>query len=431
MVHILSGRKATRAPSISLRDWQVPHAESLATIIEKHGAAGDLSDTGAGKTFVGLHVAKLLGRRPLIVGQKHGASKWLKIAVGMRSGFFLACGWEEAKSKKFPYNHLNFDSYRTTGKRELRTARWDVPDDVLLLFDEAHRGNGYITQNALLMAAAHGIPTLMMSATLASKAKKMYAPGFLLGLHQKTDFSEFCDRYPTTDLLHPLLFPEHCSRLSVDQIPGFPKNNIFPELVHVEHTEKMADWRKELATRTAELEATGKRAEAFAARQKYRQAAELERLPAILERIEDHVEEGRSVAVFVCFRESLFRLAELLKGAAACVYGQQPEDARTTALADFQANRKHVVLCTHDAGGTSEDMHDLHGRPRVSLISPPENPTQLMQTLGRICRDGAKSPAMQYLLFMEGVEEEVYQNVMSNCANIKTLNDGLSARSLI
>lgn len=436
---IFSRRKP--ASIATLHDYQVPHADHLAEVILKHGAALDMSDTGTGKGYVAMYVAKKLNRRILAIGPKTSIGKYLNIACEMRSGFFGSCGWEEAKTKNFPYNILKFENRSRSGERTLESVKWKIPDDVLLWFDEGHRGKGDDTQNSMLMQAAQGIPTLTSSATLAASAKDMLATGRLLRLHHdRESFNEFCRTFgwdkklkeeelklakeEALTRLHGLILPEYGGRLRTKDIPGFPKNNLFAELITVEHPEKMSDWRADLLRQVASLQSNGKNAQAFTARLRYRQAAELERLPAMIEKARDAEEEGNSVAIFVNFRPTLFAAMELLQRDAVAIYGQQNPKARAEALQRFQNNEAHFLICTHDAGGTSEDMHDLKGRPRVSMISPPESGFQLKQTIGRICRDGALSKAMQYVFYMAGVEEDVYHSVKGSFASIDALNDG-------
>ncbi len=71
-------------------------------------------------------------------------------------------------------------------------------------------------------------------------------------------------------------------------------------------------------------------------------------------------------------------------------------------------------------------MHDINGKyPRVSLISPTFSAQDLKQALGRIHRAGAKSPAIQKIIFCAGtVEEKVAKKVAMKIKNIDTINDG-------
>jgi SNF2 family DNA or RNA helicase len=61
----------------------------------------------------------------------------------------------------------------------------------------------------------------------------------------------------------------------------------------------------------------------------------------------------------------------------------------------------------------------------VALICPSDNARQLVQAMGRIHRAGAKSKAINYLLYAENtIEEKIYKNVLSKIDNINAFNDG-------
>jgi len=140
---------------------------------------------------------------------------------------------------------------------------------------------------------------------------------------------------------------------------------------------------------------------------------------------EDLLEEGKSVAIFVCFRDTLDRIAEDFPQ-AALIYGEQDAEERERAIASFQSNDKRLVVATIQAGGVGVSLHDLHGRhPRVSLICPTYSAVDLKQALGRIHRNGARTPCIQRILFAaDTVEERVRRKVKKKIDNIQAINDG-------
>lgn len=76
----------------------------------------------------------------------------------------------------------------------------------------------------------------------------------------------------------------------------------------------------------------------------------------------------------------------------------------------FQNNETNLILCTHETGGCGNDLHDLHGKPRVALISPSFSILELKQTTGRIHRVGAKTPSLQRIIYCANTCEEVICN---------------------
>jgi hypothetical protein len=161
-------------------------------------------------------------------------------------------------------------------------------------------------------------------------------------------------------------------------------------------------------------------------RLRMRQEIELLRVPVITEMAEEFIEEGKSVVCFVNFRQTLDAIGERMKKhKPVYILGDQTTDQRESAIASFQANKSHLIICQIAAGGVGVSLHDLHGKPRVSLISPTYSAVDLKQALGRIHRTGAKTPALQYILFAaNSVEEEVSKSVKTKLRNIDLLNDG-------
>ncbi|NBQ65785.1 MAG: hypothetical protein EBT95_09730, partial [Verrucomicrobia bacterium] len=76
--------------------------------------------------------------------------------------------------------------------------------------------------------------------------------------------------------------------------------------------------------------------------------------------------------------------------------------------------------------GVGVSLHDENGiRPRSSLICPTYSAIDLKQALGRIHRAGAKSKAVQRIIFAaDSIEETVMKKVKAKLKNIETLNDG-------
>ena len=86
--------------------------------------------------------------------------------------------------------------------------------------------------------------------------------------------------------------------------------------------------------------------------------------------------------------------------------GQSAAD-REQVITDFQTDRCRVVVANAAAGGVGVSLHDVNGTfPRMSLISPSFDIKEYVQMLGRIHRNGAKSPALQRVLVASGTVEE-------------------------
>ncbi len=456
----LEGAKPAPQPVYQLKDtrnlfdWQIPHAGHLVAVLDRHGAVLDASDTGTGKTYVAVSVARERRLKPLVIAPKVGMRKWADVCKLLGVPFRCVVGWEEAKTKGFPYTTLVWNlipedykdektgQWKRRMRKELQSLRWKTTREDLLIFDEAHRAKGFITQNARLLAASRGTPTLALSATAADGPRDMWALGIRLGLHNGGNFKEFCesllcfkdktkgwsmvDRQLSAMKLHKLIFPEHGGRIRIKDLgSAFPDNFVTPELVEIEEPSKLNDLYKSLLLRVAQLEEQGRNMEVIVERLRYRQATELHKLAAMIELAENDIEEGNGVAMFVGFRETLDHIAKHFGKRCAVIHGDQTIDAREKQRLLFENNEVDCIVSMIQAGGISCDMHDINGKPRTSIISPCDNATQVKQVLGRIHRAGGKSAARQRILYAAGtVEERVYANAASKILAIDTINDG-------
>lgn len=409
---------------------QLPALARHAEVLNRHDASLEASIPGFGKTYVAGFLAQYLKRKPAVLCPKSVIHHWENALVDVGVEPVFVTNYEQAKLTKFPH-----------GRWEIKNRRyqWQLPSDALLVLDECHRCKDRTTQNAKLMIAARNqhIKTLAMSATAAKDPLDLYALGYLLELHNAADFFgfmfahgvvrgrfafEFRGGKPALDRLNKLIFPEHGYRATYSDIPGFPANQIETVPVDIDDAKEV----NELAAKVAELEALGDQAtEPIVIRLRLRQIAELSKVSAFCEMIRDHLAEGQSVAVFVNFLETLDALAERFPD-AAIVRGGQSSHQRQMEIDAFQSDRTNVILCQAQAGGVGISLHDTRGeRSRVSLISPPESAVALVQILGRIHRAGAKSPALQKIVFAENtVEKRVRQAVQRKVSQIETLNDG-------
>jgi superfamily II DNA or RNA helicase len=410
--------------------FQLPSLARHTEVLRTHDATLEASVPGFGKTYVAGFLAQYLKRRPAVICPKSVVPHWRRALAEVGVEPVFVTNYEQAKLERFPHGRWAIKG---------RQYEWNLPPDALLVFDEVHRCADRTTQNAkLLVAAARGkVKTFCASATVAKDPLDLYALGLLLGLHRGVDFMGWCFghgvvrgrfafefRGGTAALakLHKEIFPEHGYRATYEDIPGFPQNTILTEGVEVENPSEIdAHFERVLELEVKHAEAT----EPIVARLRARQIAELQKADAMAEMARDAVREGQSVVIFVNFLDTLELILKKLKGAEA-IHGGQNEYSRQFVIDNFQHDRTRVLVIQIQAGGTGISLHDLNGtHPRLSLISPPDSARGLIQALGRIHRAGAKSPAIQKIVFAEGtVEARVKKAVERKVNQIDTLNDG-------
>lgn len=429
-----------------LRTWQTPLAEQLCSSLKVNKAAIDGSDTGAGKTYVAVAVARELGYEIGVVCPKSVISAWKRVITkhfGMKSQFVL--NYESVKTGKFK----NIGTWKAVSRDSNRVYfEWSVPKNTLLIFDESHRLKGHGTQNAEIAVAAkkQKYPILCCSATNAINPIELKATGYILNLYKK-GFPQFlrdhdCEKgrfgwefggdKNVLRKLHADLFLSRGVRIRKEDIEGFPDCEIIAEAYNIDDVsekelkEVYAEMNRELTLLSIKCKNTAEwKINSLVIQLRARQKAELLKVPLFVEMVEDSLEDGMSVAVFLNFSETIRALSKRLN-TKCIVWGENKGSERDDNIDAFQADKERVILINVKAGGAGLSLHDLNGTyPRISLISPTPSAVDLRQALGRIHRDGAKSKSLQKIIFIANTEEEeTCERVKSKLENLDTINDG-------
>jgi hypothetical protein len=157
---------------------------------------------------------------------------------------------------------------------------------------------------------------------------------------------------------------------------------------------------------------------------------ELLKVPLICSITEDLLVTGKSVAIFVNFRETIKAIqARLNRARVSVVQGGKDNQPDIEA---FQNNETRVALCNIAAGGVGLSLHDMHGgHPREALISPSWSEKEFLQVVRRIHRAGGKTPSRQRILIAAGsIEEKVFRSLKTKIKNMNMMNEGtLTANS--
>ena len=225
------------------------------------------------------------------------------------------------------------------------------------------------------------------------------------------------------------IYPALASRMRIADLgDAFPRNKVIAEgymldAARMAEVDAAYEAVRHINARLGQLKTREEVAEGLAKLVRAMQHVELLKAPIFVELIQDALESNCSVAVFVKFLATLDEIA----GALACtcvIQGKQSLEERAAHIAAFQANEQHLILCQFAAAGTGVSLHDLHGRPRISLLSPTYNAVDLLQALGRIHRAGAQTPALQKIVFVSGtIEDSIKENFKSKISSLNTLND--------
>jgi superfamily II DNA or RNA helicase len=422
----------------TLFDFQKTSVQLGVRSIQRYNRALLGHSTGVGKTFCALGIARELGKRIAVVCPKPICTDWHRAAKTMGVEVYEVCGWEWAKTGK-----SKLGTWTSSSKSEFR---FTLPDDVLLVFDEVHRGKGLNTQNAILVrdSVIQDVQSIALSATIADDPTKLWALGQYLGLHQgESDFYRFLSTHGCKKTrfgfqfrggngvlkrLHHKIYPERGNRLRHSDLgDAFPETLIKARAFDMDSAKAIASEYEELESRIEELRMQENfSANVLAEQTRARQRIELHKAPAVCAMARDLMEEGNSVFIAVNYTETRKFIEEELK--TNCVIaGGQSEMERRGAIDSFQRDQSHVIIGITQACREGLNLHDLNGnRPRVALIMPTPSVYDLKQVLGRVHRAGGKTKSCQYLIYAAGVfiEENICEKLDEKLKRLDLIADG-------
>lgn len=313
---------------------------------------------------------------------------------------------------------------------------WEnIPDDMIVIFDEVHRCKNPKTLNSVLLytLAKTNATIVMLSATTSDKPHNFALPGYVLGLY--SDIRKANNWMISVSKgyehvmagVHNVLYPEYASRIKIKDLGDlFPKNTVKALCYNMENAEEIQEQYELIEEEVERLRNMEEASGCALARILYcRMKIEQLKCPTYIEEAKKYVEAGNSVAIFVNFTHTLKLVADELK-TSCIIYGQQTLEERTKAIEDFKADKSRVIVCNIRSGGVGVSLHDLNGKyPRVSIISPGYSSQDIIQALGRIHRANGKTPVNQFIIFAaDTIEEGICANMRDKIENIALLNDG-------
>lgn len=329
-----------------------------------------------------------------------------------------------------------------------------------VIFDEIHRCNGIDSLNADLPIAAkrQGLRVLGLSATAAHNPLHMRALGYLLGFHNlnadiphvRPSFYHWAARYgcrrdpafhgwkwmvgeerqrEIMAEIHNQIIPEHGVRVRCEDIPGFPKCDIQPELYDISDPKEFDRLHAEVAEAQGVLSERMKLDVApdspLTRILRGRQKIELLKVAIAEELGQDFLDKGFSVVFFVNFRQTIDELCKRFPLARVIDGSPDSLRSRDESVELFQQNRIPALIVNNEAGGVCLSMQDLDGfHPRAGIVMPCFSAVTMRQVFGRLPRDGGKSPAHYRIIFAaKTVETDIYRALRAKLGNLDALND--------
>jgi len=444
-----------KTPLEMLLSYQVPHVFQMSESLQLSNCVLDASDTGTGKTYATIALCNLLKLTPFIICPKSVINTWINVAKLMDVEILGLSNYEKLKGCK--YYTSNFEiancpyidkTKKEKGKEEFL---FQLPLDTIIIIDEAHRCKNHKTVNSKMLLAMResGRKMVLLSATITDKIDCFRPFGVAFGFYNdvkkykiwlrsklkskkilldklKKENDITSDQDIALKIIHDSIFPKMGSRMKIKELGDlFPKNQIIAKCYYSDDHEKVTELYNMINQALDDLKDKEKKSSALGEIMRCRMRIEMFKLPIMLDLIDDALEEGYSVAIFVNFKDSMDYLCHHLKEECSLIHGEQSIEDRQFNIDNFQSNKTKIIISIIQAGGVGISLHDLHGRPRMSLISPSWSGTDVVQALGRIHRAGSKTPALQRIVYIaESYEEVICQKLSSKLTVLSGINDG-------
>jgi superfamily II DNA or RNA helicase len=440
--------------SSKLLCYQHLHVFNLMTAIKSYNVILDGSDTGTGKTYTALAMCKQLDLRPFIICPKTIISVWKQVAkyynikpLGIVNYELIKNGkYYDESDKQVECPFLDMDD--TLNKNN--PYFWHLPANAIVIFDEVHKCKNAKTYNAkLLMSTKENInqkfktiKVLMISATLSDTPKFFNVFGYMLGFYNNLKHANnwvkgmlredqnYFGAKPKLSAINRNIYPDKGSRMCISELGDqFPKNQISADCYDIDkenqdEVNKSFNIMKLKMNELKKSDIVNNNNFVLTEIQKARMKIELLKVPVFEELIEEYIENGYNVVVFVNFIKTVEILSKKFNTKCLVTGSLSNKNDINKNIEDFQENRTNLIICTIQCASTGISLHDKYGKPRVSLISPSFSANDLIQVLGRIVRAGTKTPAIQRLIYTAGTcEEAICENVKNKLEFISKLND--------
>jgi superfamily II DNA or RNA helicase len=428
-----------------LLSYQIDHIQKLANIINLNVTALDNSDTGTGKTYCAMALCAQLKLVPIIICPKAVMTNWRRVAEIFKLKPLFIVNYETIKAGKY-YNvedkRIKCPNITVFGK----TFEWNVEDNNIFIFDEAHRCS-FTSLNGQLLIAAKKVSKniLLLSATIADDWHKFIIFTYILNfvnldkkinprdIDLKKYFNMIYNWLATSAnpllIINHVLFPKKAARIKISELGDlFPETQITAEPYNMganveKEIEKQYDVISDALDNLKMKKAKDKQ-NPLVLMLRAQQKIELLKIPTIVDLAKDFLTDNYSIAIFVNFSKSLLALAELLK-TTCLIHGKQTVAERDTNINNFQENKSRIIICNIQAGAVGISLHDVHKtHPRVSIISPSWNGTSLSQCLGRVHRSGGTKSLQRIVYCANTIEDKIAKKVKTKLSNIAAINDG-------
>lgn len=159
---------------------------------------------------------------------------------------------------------------------------------------------------------------------------------------------------------------------------------------------------------------------------------ETAKIPLFTRLIRHYLRDNNKVIVCLHFNHTIEELTRIFASSNPLVLtGKVKANERKAIIASFQepSLRRRLLIANIRVGGVGISLHDLDGNyPRVMLISPDYNVTDIFQATGRVNRVGSKSDSTVRIVYanVPSCECSILSAISNKMSTIKrTLGDGV------
>lgn len=459
-----------------IKNFQIEHIQNLIYSLLEYAKALDASDTGTGKTYSAIALCLQLGLKLLVIGPKSVIPAWFKVAEEFGVELLGIVNYEAIKNGKYytdiseyecgarticPYVDVIKENARTSKgeliytksgriKKMIKKITWKLPENTLIVFDEAHKGkNGTgrpsdSTGNSQLIISVKDflskekrIYGLFLSATITDKLDNFAVLGYLMDFYrpynskafQRFKFSLGQDQQQAIRKIHRALFPFRGSRMKIKEIKKdtgdaiFKKNDVKAKVYYT--TKEIADaieaQHKEIRKYMDHMRSLGL-PPGLGYIIRCWQRIEALKVAPVTEATQKQLGKGRSVVIFINFsatKKLIFekltqertgengeQMPPIIDGSkVGFIHGEQDGEEREQVIQMFNDDELHVLICQIRAGGVGVSLHKGL-RPHFGIIFPTWSAIDLKQALGRLYRADAQNDAKQRIVYCSSTPPE-------------------------
>ncbi len=415
---------------------KIAHVMNLSDKLSNKHICFDLSDTGTGKTFSAIAVAKIMNLSVFIICPKTIISMWHDVVKKFDVSCIGISNYELIIKEKYFKNNNKEKCPYINKTSEQYVYKWNLPKNTMIIFDEVHRccNTDALCGNILLSLKdiySQTNPLLLISATICETPHKFKLFSVLLKwcTNQNAVYRWLEESYNPIEavkMIHARLLPNIC-RVKIDDIGTFKSNHVSSEYFDLEKSEldkinklheEIIDYLDKIDNKSIDyIKGWGKI-------QQLRQKIELLKVPIFIDLVKQYLDNKFSIVIFVNYTDTINLLMKTLK-TNCVVYGEQSITERLKNIKDFIDDKKRVIICNIQSGGEAIELNDKHGKhKRVSLISPTYSAIRLVQACGRISRIDSKTSSYNKIIFANTeIEKNMCNRLKIKCDSYKTIAD--------